>query len=273
MITVMLRLTPIALLIVAGCSGQMPANQANAAAPTPSEAPAPASAAAKPVTMDEKTDLLDFHLAWPAEVSAIPALEKTIRDPALAHKAELLKTAASDKADREKQGFPFNAYDFSEDYEVAGDTPRLLSLTDTISEYTGGAHPNHGTKALLWDRDGGKTIAFTDLLDGGSAKLDGLFKSAYCAALDKERAKKREGMGGEAGAPDDPFNQCPKWSELALIPKGDAGKPMGTILIHADPYVAGPYVEGDYDVELPVTAAFIAALKSEYRSSFAAQPQ
>ena len=39
----------------------------------------------------------------------------------------------------------------------------------------------------------------------------------------------------------------------------------------ADPYVAGSYAEGRYEIRLPVTAAFVAALKPEYRASFEAQ--
>jgi len=41
----------------------------------------------------------------------------------------------------------------------------------------------------------------------------------------------------------------------------------------ADPYVAGPYAEGNYTVDLAVTSAVIAALKPEYRASFELQPQ
>jgi hypothetical protein len=38
--------------------------------------------------------------------------------------------------------------------------------------------------------------------------------------------------------------------------------------------VAGPYVEGSYEIDLAVTADLISALKSEYRASFeAGQPQ
>ncbi len=46
---------------------------------------------------------------------------------------------------------------------------------------------------------------------------------------------------------------------------------MDEITFHADPYVAGPYAEGDYDIALPVTQAVIEALKPAYRSSFEAQ--
>ena len=37
----------------------------------------------------------------------------------------------------------------------------------------------------------------------------------------------------------------------------------------ADPYVAGPYVEGSYEVTLPVSPALLKAVKPEYRSMFA----
>jgi hypothetical protein len=128
----------------------------------------------------------------------------------------------------------------------------------------------HGTRPLLWDREADREIAFADLFQGGTTKMDELFKSAYCAGLDKARAEKRgpEQAGAVIG-PEDPFNQCPQFGDLALIPGGTAGQPMTMVTIHADPYVAGPYSEGDYDVEIPVTAAVLAALKPEYRPSFA----
>jgi hypothetical protein len=38
-----------------------------------------------------------------------------------------------------------------------------------------------------------------------------------------------------------------------------------------NPYVAGPRVEGDYEVTLPVNAAILAAVKPQYRQYFVAQ--
>ena len=37
----------------------------------------------------------------------------------------------------------------------------------------------------------------------------------------------------------------------------------------ADPYVAGSYAEGAYEVTLPVTRAIIGTVKPEYRGAFA----
>ena len=46
------------------------------------------------------------------------------------------------------------------------------------------------------------------------------------------------------------------------------------LMLAASPYVAGPYAEGSYEIELAVTPDLIAALKGEYRDSFeAVQPQ
>lgn len=267
---------PLSLAIaisLAACARQTepPSNVTVAEAPAAIEAPQQPAAAA--VSIDDKTDLLDFHLGWPAEVSAIPALATLIRKPAEEQKAVLLKAAAEDRAMRTKEGYPFNGYQSSTLANVEGQTARLLSVSLDVSEYSGGAHPNHGTKAILWDKSLDRRIDVADLFTRGSTDLTALLREPYCAALAAERRKKRGEEDGDASPrPDGPFDACPQFGELALIPKA-GGAALSTIVLHADPYVAGPYAEGDYDIELPVTAALIAALKPEYRSSFAVQPQ
>ena len=253
------------LLALSACRGEAPA--ADPAAPA-NNAADPAQPAAKAFRQEEKTDLLSWSLSYPAEVAAIPKLAESIRAASLKDKAENLASAKSDKAQRAENDFPFHPYEQSDSYEVEGNSGRLLSLSVNWYVFTGGAHPNHGTRALLWDRDANGPIAFAGLLSGGASALQPLFGKAYCAALDKQRAERR-GPDNSSVLPDDPFDKCPEFGELAIIPKGQNGKPFDKILVHADPYVAGPYAEGDYDVELPVTAELIAALKPEYRASFA----
>jgi hypothetical protein len=261
----MLKAVPLILLLASACGSRVAPEDPGKAAPKTAS-----TAAATAVIMDEKTDLLEFHLAWPSEVAAIPQLASKIRTAAMSHKTELLKSAVEDQAYRAKNAFPFHPYEYSDEFKVEANTPRLLSLGESWFEYTGGAHPMHGTKGLLWDRSAGREIAFGDLFTGGAAAIDRLFRASYCAALGKARAEKR-GPAGEQGAADDLFNQCPKFTDLTMIPSGEAKQPMREITFHADPYVAGPYAEGDYDISLPVTAEVIAALKPAYRSSFEAQ--
>jgi hypothetical protein len=262
-------------LLAAACALAATACNADQTAPANAVQPAVeaplAASQGKPVELKSETPLLNWEVSWPEEVNAIPALEKSIRDPAEKALAELTKQARENKAEREKQGFDFNGYEYSVSVEVAGQTPRLLSLTRDWMDYAGGAHPNHGTDAILWDKDANTSIALVALLGGGAAAFEPLYRDAFCKALNAERATKREGLDAVSD-PDDPFSLCPKFRELQIVPKGpEQGGPMTVLLFHADPYVAGPHVEGDYDIELPVSAAFIAALKPEYRSSFAAK--
>lgn len=250
-----------AALAATACNAEQPAavNEANALGAT-APAAAPVSEG-KPVELKSETPLLSWEASWPAEVNAIPALEKLVREPAEKALADYTREAREQKAERAKDGFDFNPYMYAMVVEVAGQTPRLLSLNRNWMGFTGGAHPNRFSEAMLWDKQANALVPLANLLAG--ATLESFYRDAYCKALDKERAERREGLEV------DMFNECPKFDELEIVPAGlQTGGPMTTLFFHADPYVAGPYVEGEYEVTLPVTAAFIAALKPEYRSSF-----
>ena len=99
-----------------------------------------------------------------------------------------------------------------------------------------------------------------------------MLRDPYCRALAAERKKRRGGDNEPSPVPE--FDACPKLSELALIPADSSHRGrFDTIHLIAAPYTAGPYSEGDYDIALPVTGRLVAALKPEYRDSFAAQRQ
>jgi hypothetical protein len=97
-----------------------------------------------------------------------------------------------------------------------------------------------------------------------------LTRARYCAALNAERSKRREGE--KLDLPD--FNACPKYGDLAiaLLDKDKNGR-FDTIDFVASPYTAGPYAEGEYEIPLPVTSQLIAGIKPEYRNSFERQRQ
>lgn len=255
------------LLLLAACGKQalQPANDTQPAAP----AAKPAAPVTKPFVFDEKNDLIDFHFAWSSEAAAVPQLVKQFQAEMDKTKSELTSNAKADKADRDKQGFPFNAYSSSTDYKTAGSTDRLLSLSVDVASYTGGAHGNYGTKDLLWDRWAAKQIAVADLF-AAAANMDRLLTQLWCDALNKAREEKRGEPVGGGGM----FDDCPKLANISIIPtdKDGDGKFERLVLI-ADPYVAGPYVEGDYEVELPVTGDLIAAIRSDYRQNFETHPQ
>ena len=250
-------------LILTSCS-QQPAdrdsNQASSNAVVQASTPA-----AKPFEVEDKTELYEFNFSWPAEAVAIPELATRFEAEMAKAKAELMAGAEEEKAYRAKEGIDFHPHSSSTAYETAGQSARLLSLRVDAGGYTGGAHGNYGTAALLWDRQARKEIAFADLF-AQPANRDRLLTQRWCDALNKAREEKRGEPVGGGGM----FDDCPALDDIALIPV-DSNKDgrFDQLLLVASPYVAGPYAEGSYEVELAVTPDLLAGLKAEYRPSFA----
>ena len=227
---------------------------------------APAVAASEPVKVERDSDLLEFSFEWSSEAAAIPSLDSRFRADMSAAFGQAEQYAREDKALTREQERDFNRHYYSAAWETAGQSQRLLSLEGTIETFTGGAHPNHDFKAILWDRSLDRQVGVADLF-AVSEDFETLTRTAYCAALDRERLDRREGekLGGE-------FDECPKFSDLAIAPvDDDKNGRFETIDFVAPPYVAGPYAEGEYVVALPVTEALIGALKPDNRPSF--EPQ
>ena len=225
-------------------------------------------AAAAPVTIASETPDLDFSYSWSAEANAVPALARRFRADAATRKAEMLRSAAAEKAFRVKEKMDWNGLQFSRAWETSGQSARLLSLVSSTSAYTGGAHPNSNTKALLWDRRLAKEITIASLLRPGQS-WDGAIRQPFCVLLNRERTKRRQ----ESVKAGDWPSQCPALKELtvALADENRNGR-FDHVAITADAYVAGPYAEGPYEVSLPLTATMLSRLKLQYRPSFEPQP-
>jgi len=251
-------------LALAACNAEPDAPASNVVtkarqSPVPPPVPAP-----KPFAFEEENDLVDFSFGWSAEAAAVPQLVSRFREEMAKNRAQLLASARADKVEREKSGFDVHQYESSTDYSTAGQSDRLLSLEVNSSQFTGGAHPNHGTAALLWDRGAAKEIKVADLF-ADPRNSDRLLTQRWCDALNKAREEKRGEPVGGGGM----FDECPKLDEIAIVPVdgGQDGR-FDKLALIASPYVAGPYVEGDYEVELAVTPDLIAGMKAEYRGSF-----
>ena len=256
-------------LALAACgktSESAPANQVGEAQP----ASKPAAPAPRAFVFDEKNELIDFHFAWSAEAAAIPQLVARFQAEMKKAKDELVAGAKDDKAMRDKEGFDFHGFQSSTDYKTSGQSDRLLSLTLDVGAYTGGAHGNYGTSGLLWNRSAAREIKLVDLF-GEPANRDRLLTQRWCDALNKAREEKR----GEPVGGDEMFDECPKLDEIAIVPTDkDGNGRFERLILTASPYVAGPYAEGSYEIDLPVTADLMSALNSDYQGSFeAVQPQ
>ena len=253
----------VALLAACGQTADtQPANDSVSALPALQPKTAPPTA--KAFTFEEKTDLIDFHYGWSAEAAAVPQLVERFRKDMGNVKSKLLAGAREDKAFRDKEGMEFPGHMSSTEYETAGQSARLLSLRGEVGAYTGGAHGNYGTNAILWDRSAAREIKDSDLF-AEAANRDRLLTQRWCDALNKAREEKREEPVGGDGL----FDDCPNLDEIAVIPTDkDRNGRFERLVRVAAPYVAGAYAEGSYEIDLAVTPDLIAALRSEYRAAF-----
>lgn len=260
-----------ATLFVAACHSEATREKiANMETNQQGVASTPSPAAPAPFLVEQKDDMLDFTYGWPAEAAAVPELADRFQKAMAKWKAELATAAAEGKALSQEQGREFNGYMGSMLWTTSGQSPRLLSLVGETESYTGGAHGNRGSVTLLWDRAAKREIKLADLFSAPASR-DALLRDRWCTALDKAREEKRGAPVGDDGM----FDQCPALSEISIAPSDQDGDGrFERLTLIADPYVAGPWSEGDYIVELPVTPPLIAALKPDYRAGFvAAQPQ
>lgn len=99
------------------------------------------------------------------------------------------------------------------------------------------------------------------------AALERAIAPIYCARLKAERARR---LAPDQDT-DDLFSKCPPLSDLTLLLGSTDRRRMSRIGLIADPYVAGSYAEGQYEVTLPVTPAILAMVKPAYRAAFAAR--
>lgn len=266
----MRRVVPlVAALLLCAC-GKEEAKPVAAAsvAPAPAAPASPAATPAKARTVKEETPLYIFDYAYPAEAAAIPALKDRFDAEIEAARQQVIADAREGQKDAKDNGFDFHPYSSSADWQVVTSLPRWLSLSALVGSYSGGAHPNYAFSALLWDRAANRERKVADLFLSKAA-LSAAIKAPFCAALDKERAKKR-------GEPvvrndDDWMSACIDPAAEIVIPGSSDRQHFTRIGVLVAPYNAGPYAEGAYEVTLPVTPAVLAAVKPEFRADFAVQ--
>jgi len=239
---------------------------------SPPEAPAAAAAPAatasapmaRPLDFDQSDETAKVVLRLPAEVASRPALHALLYDREVAG----LKTfAAKAQADREASDgkFPWRPYTRQGQWFLAADAAPLVGLRALWFEDTGGAHPNHGASTLIWDSAANREVQPKALFRPG-ADMSALDR-AICDAVAQAKTHR------EGAAPLNDMFACPKWNQavLVLAPSTIPGK-IGGLTVLIDPYVVGPYAEGDYEVVVPA-AAFQSLLAPAYASAFGGAPK
>ena len=266
----------ILIALLASCSSEVPPSAATATSSshssstsvstsTGSTAAASASATGGGASkVAESSDLYEFDYSYPAAAGRIAALKAWLDADRARSRAQLIEDATAGRAEAKASGFEYHAYAQGRAWQKVTETPRFLSLSATLYDYTGGAHPNHGYDSLLFDKQAGTRLAPLALF-GSAAAFDAVIRKPFCALLDKERGKRRgEPVVRDAGM----FDDCIKPSEQTVILGSSNGQTFDKVGVLIGPYAAGSYAEGDYEFTLPVTAALLQAVKPEYRGAF-----
>lgn len=266
-----------ALVLLAGCQEQeAPSDFASAAASDPAVISSDASsevAALADTDPDAKgrnenvdNGVYEFAYAYPDKASRYPALREWLDGRLEKRRNELDRAARQDKADAEKEGFPYRPHSSETQWKVVTDLPGWLSLSAETYDYMGGAHGMTNFDTLLWDKSAKKVREPTELFASPAVLRDAIQKP-FCDALDRERAKRR---GGPVQRDDgDSFNACIDPLESVVILGSASGNGFDRLGVLVAPYSAGAYAEGSYEVTLPVTPAVVRAAKPEFRGAFA----
>ena len=222
-----------------------------------------AAAGAAPILASDlilKNNSANLQYSWrvPPEVGVEPGLFEIMRGKAEAGFAAGLAQANADAAQAKKAGFPVHQYTDLRYWTVAADTMRLLALTGQLYGYTGGAHGNTGYDSVIWDRKTKTAISLPSLFSD-RAKARAIIEPLVCKALAAEQKERR---GGQK-LPD--FDKCPPLSQATLVPYGGMTPVAHSLRVIYAPYVAGPYVEGSYELTIPWPAAIRPLVKPEFR--------
>ncbi|MGE4430785.1 MAG: DUF4163 domain-containing protein [Sphingobium sp.] len=271
-----------ALMALAACSGEetrapVENAQGNSALADPSaagetaagnQAAGQSSAGnAADVAIERKDEALAFKYEWPDEAAAIVPLDTWLRSHAETQYKKAHTEAENGQKMAAKDEYPFRQYSFDQSWESVADLPSVLVMKSEGYTYTGGAHGMPFATSLIWDRKAGKRMATKDLID--TARLTTSARDNFCKELNRQREEKRgEKMDPDAKGSIAEFNQCPVMAEQEIIPMSRNKQALDTLRVIIGPYVAGPYAEGSYDIDLPMTPAMIAAINPAYRGWF-----
>lgn len=262
-------LIPVLALALTACNGDGPAVD-----PTPTATPTPTSTASATASSNgarsvaEETDDFLFEFSYPAEAGRIVELASLLDIQLEQRREELAEESVAARREARQDGFPYNKHSYTAEWKVVAELPDWLSLSADVATYSGGAHGNYTVESLVWDKKNERSFKAIELFNSPKA-LEEAFGDRFCDALNRERAKRR-GAPVEEDA-EDPFTQCPGIDELEILVGSSNGRTFNRLTVYAGPYVAGPYAEGAFEVDLNVDRAILAAVKPEYRAAFSAR--
>jgi hypothetical protein len=200
-----------------------------------------------------------FAVTYPQAAAEIPPLFRQIRAQAAADEASLRREADAAWARRQRDGGEPPLFSPDQAWEVDAALPELVAASAAATIYTGGAHEGIGYRVILLDRRTGRRLALQDLF--ASPRGMRALARAFCHALTNEFRVRRDDQAAMPRCP------APAGQPVTLV-CGERGR-IDSLRALLNPYVVGSWAEGPYEIDFPVTAEMLAALKPRYRPAFA----
>jgi hypothetical protein len=210
-------------------------------------------------------DDYSFAFVYPKAVERVPELDAAVRTEAGVAEDWIAKRA--DEARAQGREVPRLSYEAA--WQVDAILPELAAASGSISHYSGGAHGGIEYKTILIDRERGRAIEIEDVFDPGFFEPDLLgyrlwgiraVQAAFCRELTGAARERRGAPAAEISCPaveDQPITfMC-----------GDGGR-IDRLRVLLNPMVAGSRAEGPYEIDVPVDAAMMSAIRRRFRPAF-----
>jgi hypothetical protein len=206
-----------------------------------------------------------FAFVYPKAVERVPELDAAVRTEAGAAEEWIAARAAEARA----QGRELPRPSYQAAWQIDAVLPELAAASGAISHHRGGAHGGIEYKTILLDRRRGRAIELEDVFDPGFFEADLLgyrlwgiraVQAVFCRALTAEARARR---GDPAAA-----IRCPAVEDQPItFMCGDGGR-IDRLRVLLNRYAAGAWAEGPYEIDVPVDAAMMSAIRRRFRPAF-----
>lgn len=219
------------------------------------------------VCIGRLTDDYAFSVVYPREAAANPRLDALLRDEALRAEVRFEATVAEF---RDQEGRGAGRLSYEQVWHVDALLPELIALSSTTGVYTGGAHGGIQYRTILFDRRRNRQIALADVFTVGAFEYDflgarpvgeGAMRRSFCRAL---RADVRERRANPAER-----IECPDIRQLPITLICGPNNRIEAMRALVAPYIVGAWAEGPYEVDFPIDALMMAAVRRHFRPAFA----
>lgn len=235
-------------------------------------APDPAcqeSAAPDTICVGRTGEGYSFSFVYPRSAAEIPALHALLVADSARALAWMETTTRDYRRDRAANGGEPLPLSFDAAWEIDARLPEIVAASGTISRFTGGAHGGIEYQTILIDPRHGRQVRLADLFRFGTFDHSLLghrprgrraVQTAFCRALTAAVRDRRD----EPAA----LIECPAVEEQPVtLVCGERGR-IEAMRALLNPYVAGSWAEGPYEVDVPIDAEMMSAMRRRYRAAF-----